>query len=126
MSCPVRSARTISRPLTATVPAVTVLPGAASAGTGSPVITLVSTADSPNSTTPSAAITSPGRTTTRSPGRSRPADTRRSVPSAHSTLAPRAPVAASSRIASPASRRARASYSRPASKKVVTDAATSR
>ena len=88
--------------------------------------TLVSMADSPNSTTPSAAITSPGRTITLSPGRSSATGTRRSAPSPDSTLASRAPAAASSRIASPASRRARASYHRPASKNVVTDAATSR
>jgi hypothetical protein len=36
------------------------------------------------------------------------------------------PAPASSRIASPALRRARASYHRPASRNVVTDAATSR
>ena len=54
------------------------------------------------------------------------AGTRRSVPSPSSTQASRAPAAASSRIASPASRRARASYHRPASRNVVTDAATSR
>ena len=126
VSWPVFAARMISRPLTTTVPAVTAPPTAASAGTDSPVITLVSTADSPNSTTPSAAITCPGRTTTRSPGRSCPAGTRRSVPSPDRTLASRAPAAASWRIAAPASRRALASNHRPASKNTVTDAATSR
>ena len=87
---------------------------------------LRSTADWPNSTVPSAAIVSPGRTTNRSPGRSAATGTRRSVPSPASTQASLAPAPASSRIASPALRRARASYHRPASRNVVTDAATSR
>ena len=68
--CPRRSSRRgrSAGRSTTTVPAVTAPPSVTSAGTDSPVITLVSTADSPNSTTPSAAIASPGRTTTRSPG----------------------------------------------------------
>ena len=65
MSLPTLTARTTSRPVTTTVPAVTRSPSAASAGTDSPVIMVRSTADWPNSTSPSAAIRSPGRTTNR-------------------------------------------------------------
>ena len=65
VSLPTLTARTTSRPATTTVPAATVPPSVTSAGTDSPVIMLVSTADWPNSTSPSAAIRSPGRTTNR-------------------------------------------------------------
>ena len=71
VSLPAGSARTTSRPVSATVPPVTLSPTAASAGTDSPVIMLRSTALWPNSTSPSAAMVSPGRTTSMSPGRSR-------------------------------------------------------
>ena len=60
VSLPVLSARTTSRPVSATVPPVTRSPSAASAGTDSPVIMLRSTALWPNSTSPSAAMVSPG------------------------------------------------------------------
>ncbi len=108
------------------VPPVTVSPAAASTGTDSPVMVLRSTADWPARTSPSAAIRSPGRTTNRCPAWSAAAGIRRSVPSSASTHTSRAPAAASSRMARPAVRRARASYSRPASRNVVTEAATSR
>ena len=72
------------------VPATTASPAAASAGTGSPVIMLRSTADAPDRTSPSAAIFSPGRTTNTSPRSSRSTGTRRSVPSAPSTQTSRA------------------------------------
>ena len=91
------------------VPATTVSPAAASAGIDSPVIMLRSTADSPDSTSPSAAIFSPGRTTNVSPRRSRPTGTRRSTPSAPSTQTSFAAAAASFCIACPAELRARAS-----------------
>ena len=91
------------------VPPVTASPAAASTGTGSPVIMLRSTADSPDSTSPSAAIFSPGRTTKMSPRRSWPAGTRRSWPSAPSTQTSLAAAAASLRIAPAAEPRARAS-----------------
>ncbi len=126
VSRPTLTARTTSRPVITTVPAATVSPSVTSAGTDSPVIMLASTADCPNSTSPSAAIRSPGRTTNRCPSRNCATGTRRSDPSASRTHASRAPAAASSRMASPASRLALASYSRPASRNVVTDAATSR
>ena len=88
MSLPTLAARTTSRPVTTTVPAVTVSPSATSAGTDSPVIMLVSTADWPNSTSPSAAIRSPGpdhEPLARPPAAA--TGTRRSVPSASSTQA---------------------------------------
>ena len=106
---PTSTARTTRRPDRAMVPATTVSPAAASAGTDSPVIMLRSTADSPDSTWPSAAIFSPGRTTNTSPRRSRPTGTRRSVPSAPSTQTSLAAAAASFAIACPAELRARAS-----------------
>ncbi len=126
VSAPTLTARTTRRPVSTIVPPVTLSPSAASAGTDSPVIMLRSTAVCPNSTSPSAAMVSPGRTTNMSPGRSRAAGIWRSVPSVSSRQTSLAPAAASSRMAAPAVRRARASYSRPASRKVVTDAATSR
>ena len=91
---------------------------------------LRSTADWPASTSPSAAIRSPGRTTNRWPARSREAGTHCSRPASgppsdrtHTSLAL---AAARSRMACPALREACASYSRPASRNVVTEAATSR
>ena len=126
VSRPTLTARTTSRPVSAIVPPTTLSPSPASAGTDSPVIMLRSTAVCPNSTSPSAAMVSPGRTTNMSPGRSRLAGIWRSVPSVSSTQTSLAPAAASSRMAAPAIRRARASYSRPASRNVVTEAATSR
>ena len=91
------------------VPPVTASPGPVSTGTGSPVIMLRSTADAPDSTSPSAAIFSPGRTTNVSPRRSCPAGTRRSRPSAPSTQTSLAAASASLRIAPAAEVRARAS-----------------
>ena len=126
VSGPTRSARTTSRPVSAMVPPVTASPAVASAGTDSPVIMLRSTAESPDRTSPSAAIRSPGRTTNRCPARSWPAGIRCSAPSGPRTHTSLAPAAARSRMACPALRRARASYSRPASRNVVTEAATSR
>ena len=90
VSRPTLTARTTSRPVSTTVPPVTLSPSAASPGTDSPVIIERSTAVWPNSTSPSAAMVSPGRTTNRSPGRSRVAGTWRSVPSGssrHTSLA---------------------------------------
>ena len=126
VSAPTLSARTTSRPVSAIVPPVTASPAAASTGTDSPVIVLRSTADWPDRTSPSAAIRSPGRTTNRWPASSRAAGIRCSVPSSARTLTSRALAAARSRMACPAFRRARASYSRPASRNVVTETATSR
>ncbi len=126
VSAPTLTARTISRPVSTTVPPVTVSPSAASPGTDSPVIMLRSMAVRPNSTSPSAAMVSPGRTTNLSPGRSWLAGIWRWLPSGSSRHTSLAAASARSRIAWPAMRLARASYSRPASRNVVTVAAVSR
>ena len=91
-----------------TVAPVTASPAVTSAGTGSPVSIEVSTAELPDSTTPSVAIFSPGRTTNRSPTSSCPAGIRASVPS-RSTATSLAPSDSSARSAAPARRFARAS-----------------
>ncbi len=70
VSVPTVSARTSSRPNWLTVPVKTGSPSPLSTGRPSPVSTLWSTADRPATTVPSAAIRSPGRTTSRSPTRS--------------------------------------------------------
>ena len=101
-------ARTTSRPLTFTVAPVTASPVVTSAGAGSPVSIEVSTAELPDSTTPSVAIFSPGRTTNRSPTMSCPAGMRTSWPS-RSTATSLAPSDSSARSAAPARRLARAS-----------------
>ena len=67
VSEPTRVARTSSRPPTLTVAPTTLSPGPTSTGTGSPVSIDASTADVPDTTTPSVAIFSPGRTTNMSP-----------------------------------------------------------
>ena len=90
VSAPVLTARTTIRPVSTMVPPVTVSPSPASPGTDSPVIMERSIAVWPNSTSPSAAMVSPGRTTNLSPGRRRLAGTWRSVPSGssrHTSLA---------------------------------------
>ena len=126
VSPPTLVARTISRPVTTTVPPRTWWPSPTSIGTDSPVIELQSTADWPRTTCPSVAIVSPGRTMNRSPIRSSPIGRRRSESSSWRIATSFAPTAASARSALPARRRASASKKRPASRKVVTPAATSR
>ena len=91
-----------------TVAPVTASPAVTSAGIGSPVSMEVSTAELPDSTTPSVAIFSPGRTTNRSPARSCGAGILVSVPS-RSTATSLAPSDSSARSAAPARRFARAS-----------------
>ena len=59
---PTSVARTIRRPPALMVAPMTRSPGPTSIGTGSPVSSELSTADSPSTTTPSVAIFSPGRT----------------------------------------------------------------
>ena len=108
VAAPTRVARTTSRPLVLTHPPVTASPAVTSAGTGSPVSIEVSTAELPDSTTPSVAIFSPGRTTTRSPTATCPTGMRTSWPS-RSTAASLAPREASARRAAPERRLARAS-----------------
>ena len=109
VASPTADASTTSRPDTATVPPTTGSPTSASAGTGSPVSMLRSTAERPDTTRPSAAIFSPGRTTNRAPTTSSPTGTRRSVPSSSSTVTSRAASRASAASASPEARRARRS-----------------
>ena len=67
---------TTSRPLMFTVAPVTSLPAPTSTGMDSPVTSEESTAELPSTTTPSAAIFSPGRTTNSSPTANSPTDTR--------------------------------------------------
>ncbi len=130
VSEPTRVARTTSTPPSLTVAPTTASPGPTSVGTDSPVTSEVSIADVPDSTSPSVATRSPGRTTNRSPTASSPVGMRcsRSTPSApaRSTAASRAPSRSSARRASPPRRLARLSNQRPASRNVVTPAATSR
>ena len=109
VSGPVLTARTTSRPVSTMVPPMTVSPSPASPGTDSPVIMERSMAVWPNSTSPSAAMVSPGRTTNLSPGRSRLAGTGRSVPSGPSRHTSLAAAAARSRMAWLVMRLARAS-----------------
>ncbi len=106
-------------------PPVTGSPALTSTGTGSPVSIDASTADAPDSTTPSTAIFSPGRTTNRSPTARLAAATRTSRPS-RSSIASLAPSEASARSAAPERRLARASKYRPSRISTVTPAAASR
>ena len=101
VSEPTRVARTIMRPFRFTVADVTEAPTATSTGTLSPVTMLMSMLDAPSVTTPSAAIFSPGRTTTKSPSRTTEAGIDTSCPS-RSTFAYLAPNAIRLRNASPA------------------------
>ena len=109
MAEPTALAVTTSRPPVATVPPVTASPAATSTGTVSPVSIERSTAEAPDSTTPSVAIFSPGRTTNRLPTARADAGTRVSVPSGSRTATSRAASAARAASASPAERLARAS-----------------
>ena len=97
---PTRVARTTSRPEAFTAAPGTPSPGPTSTGTGSPVSIEASTAEAPDSTSPSVAIFSPGRTTKRSPTASSSTGTRTSPPS-RSTQACLAPRSRSWRTASP-------------------------
>ena len=101
VSAPTRVARTNSRPFMFTVADVTASPTVTSTGTLSPVTMLMSTLDEPSVTTPSAAIFSPGRTTTMSPSRTTEAGIDTSSPS-RTTVAYLAPRASKDRSASPA------------------------
>ncbi|MPM41024.1 hypothetical protein SDC9_87673 [bioreactor metagenome] len=63
VSAPTAVARTTNRPVVLTEAPTTALPGWTSTGSDSPVMTELSIAESPLTTTPSVAIFSPGRTT---------------------------------------------------------------
>ncbi len=101
-------------------------PGPTSTGIDSPVNIDWSTADDPPTTTPSVAIFSPGRTTTRSPT----CKLLGGHEHLHAVRAGRGPPSrrarASARIASPERRRARASRYRPSRISVVITAPTSK
>lgn len=109
VSAPTRVARTTRRPPALTVAPTTWSPGATSTGTGSPVSIDASTADVPETTTPSVAIFSPGRTTNRSPTASRPIGIRVSRSPSRSTATSLAPMSSSARSAAPDCLLARAS-----------------
>ncbi len=109
VSAPTFVARTTRRPPALTLAPATSSPGCFSTGTDSPVSSDWSTAELPDSTIPSVATFSPGRTTKRSPTASCSTGTRRSVPSASSTATSLAPSSSSASSAAPARRLARAS-----------------
>ena len=125
VSRPTLTARTTSRPATTTVPAATMSPSVTSAGTDSPVIMLASTADCPNSTSPSAAIRSPAHDeplSRRQSGDRDPCSARQRSSTPASRARPRpAPASRPRRRAAPWP-----DIARPASRDVVTDAATSK
>ena len=85
----------------------------------------MSTAELPETTIPSAAIFSPGRTTNSSPTASPATGTRTSAPSRR-TATSLAPSSSSARSAAPERRLARASRYRPSRTSAVTPDATSR
>ena len=99
VSAPTLVARTTSRPYVLTTDPARMDPTPTSTGTDSPVSSDWSTAESPSTTTPSVAIFSPGRTTTRSPTWSSETGTRTSSPPRW-TRASLAPSSSSLRIAS--------------------------
>ena len=101
MSEPTRLARTTRRPPALTVAPTTLSPVPTSTGTDSPVSMDASTAEVPDTTTPSVAIFSPGRTTNSSPAASWSAGILVSVPS-RSTETSLAPSSNSARSAAPA------------------------
>ena len=101
VSAPMRVARTTSRPPALTVAPTTWSPGPASTGTDSPVIIAISRADSPETTTPSVATFSPGRTTNESPTDSSSTGIVTSVPS-RSTATSLAPSSSNAQSAAPA------------------------
>ena len=82
VSPPTFVASTTSRPEALIVAPATAAPSPTSTGTGSPVSIDWSTAEAPETTIPSVAIFSPGRTTKRSPTASSATGTSTSVPSA--------------------------------------------
>ena len=111
VSAPTRAARTTKRPPALTVAPTTASSGPTSTGTGSPVSMEASMAEVPDSTIPSVATFSPGRTTNRSPTTSWETGTRTSVsPSGPgwSRATSLAPMSSSARSAAPG-RLARAS-----------------
>ncbi|CAB4883970.1 unannotated protein [freshwater metagenome] len=126
VSPPTRVARTVSRPLVLTVAPMTDDRGPTSTGTLSPVTSDWSTAEVPDSTMPSVAIFSPGRTTNRWPTTRASIGVRTSSPFGLSSETSFAPSSTSARSADPARDFARASRYRPARMNTTTAEATSR
>ena len=87
VSAAARLTRTRSAPVPLLVPANTSFPGFLAAGRGSPVMVAWSTSLEPDSTSPSAAMRSPGRTRMTSPARRAPASMTCSVPASSSRVA---------------------------------------
>ncbi len=108
-----------------TAPPTTARPGPTSTGSLSPVISDRSRAELPETTTPSVATRSPGRTTNPCPGTSSSMGIRRSRPPSL-TVTSLAARPARERRAAPVPRRARASRWRPVSTKSGTATAASR
>ena len=99
VSAPTAAASTISLPSSTTVPPTTLRPGCTRTGVASPVIALMSTAAVPATTSPSAAMVSPGRTTKVCCSASSSAGMVISLPSASRTHTSLAVKAASARNA---------------------------
>ena len=109
VSFPTRSARMTNDPVPLSVAPVTRSPSRFSTGTGSPVTIDSSTADVPETATPSTGIFSPGRTRRRSPTCTCATSTSRSTPPSSSRRAVRGARARSARIAPETRRRATSS-----------------
>ncbi len=118
VSSPSAVARTTRRPLAFRVAPITGSPGSLSTGSDSPVTIDSSTAEPPETTTPSVAIFSPGRTTNSSPSLRKSIGTRSSTPPRR-IVASEAPSVSRARSAAELWVRARASNQRPASRKVM-------
>ena len=101
VSEPTRVARTTRRPPVLTVAPVTSSPSETSTGTDSPVSMEASTAEEPETTVPSVAIFSPGRTTNSSPSARSSIEMRVSAPSRR-TATSLEPSSMSERSAAPA------------------------
>ena len=125
VSWPTRCASMIRRPEAFMVAPVTILPGETSTGRDSPVSMDSSTAEVPDTTTPSVAMRSPGRTTNCSPTCSCSIGMRTSWESRR-TATSFAPRLRSSCNACEERPFARASNQRPSSKKTITMAEVSR
>ena len=125
VSAPTRVASTTRRPEVFSVAPVTAEPSVTSTGTDSPVSMDSSTAECPETTRPSVAIFSPGRTMNVSPTATWAIGTRTSLPP-RITAASLAPMSNSSRSASEDCPFARVSNHLPSSRNVITTHTDSR
>ena len=125
VSAPTALARMVRTPFVFTVAPATFAPSALSTGADSPVSIDSSTAEKPETTTPSTGTFSPGRTRTRSPTITCSTGTIRSVPST-TTRACLAPSSSSFLIAPEARPLAFASKYRPRMMKAMISAAVSK